>query len=537
MKIVQTLWTGPGLKAGWTHEGYHLMSWALSCLQLRQFYDEVELYTDSLGKHILIDCLGLPYTKVHLTLDEFPYPEYLWALPKIKTYDLQDTPFLHVDGDVYIWEPFDQEKIKADFVCQNIEVEENIPAYYTKIFQNLWPLLEPGQTWPEWIKAVHENNVAVFNAGVFGGNHIPFFKKHAQIVFKFIEDYSSVFPKMKTPANINQIVEQFLSRYLIQQSNLSFSCLILPFRFEEKRGMFFEEPLIDEFGISNQGRTYVHLFGEIKRRPANFRDLARCLQANYPSYFQRVVDHLPDMLSLAKANVKPAPVSTPSTTNFQPNDILQVYPKTIKVCQKLGMEQLRSDINGNLTETELEQIVAEIKDRSYRKMLKNLMAFEKQLNEFKAKIGQTSYYQQLDERLTQVRAPILEQLKHKGANQFQLAVNPGIELAFLHPGWVGNYEAYISDTKQQEPMAAVVLMWDWLAERVLIMKLKPMEYLLIKYWSPQQNTYEKIAKLIQQELWSGYDEELLYQSFVRLIKDNILQVEQKIKVAPPLAAL
>ena len=51
MKIIQTFWTAgqDPLKHGfgWTHPEYNLMSWALSCLSLREHYDEVELYPDS----------------------------------------------------------------------------------------------------------------------------------------------------------------------------------------------------------------------------------------------------------------------------------------------------------------------------------------------------------------------------------------------------------------------------------------------------------------------------------------------------------
>lgn len=38
------------------------MSWALSCLQLKQSYDKVELVTDSEGAELLINKLHLPYT-------------------------------------------------------------------------------------------------------------------------------------------------------------------------------------------------------------------------------------------------------------------------------------------------------------------------------------------------------------------------------------------------------------------------------------------------------------------------------------------
>lgn len=40
------------------------MSWALSCLSLRENYDDVAFYTDSNGYKVLIKLLKLPYTDV-----------------------------------------------------------------------------------------------------------------------------------------------------------------------------------------------------------------------------------------------------------------------------------------------------------------------------------------------------------------------------------------------------------------------------------------------------------------------------------------
>ena len=76
MRIVQTFWSGGKSLLqdgfGWLHPEYNLMSWALSCLSLREHYDEVALYTDSEGKRILIDELHLPYTEVNVVFDDFP---------------------------------------------------------------------------------------------------------------------------------------------------------------------------------------------------------------------------------------------------------------------------------------------------------------------------------------------------------------------------------------------------------------------------------------------------------------------------------
>ncbi len=81
MKIVQTLWIPEGptpiaFGAGWLSPEYHWMSWALSCLLLRQQYADVELYTSETGYELLINQFKLPYTRARdLKLAEEARPE------------------------------------------------------------------------------------------------------------------------------------------------------------------------------------------------------------------------------------------------------------------------------------------------------------------------------------------------------------------------------------------------------------------------------------------------------------------------------
>ena len=139
MKIIHSYWSKPshsknGILAenryngGWLALKYHYMSWALSCLKFKEFYEDVELYTDQEGKELLIDLLNLPSSKVHISLDELNYlPEQMWALPKIFTYSLQTEPFIHADGDVYIWRKFDNHFEQSPLIAQHLE---NSFAYY-----------------------------------------------------------------------------------------------------------------------------------------------------------------------------------------------------------------------------------------------------------------------------------------------------------------------------------------------------------------------------------------------------------------------
>src|ERR1700730_5036463 len=129
MKIIQSFWSKPSREissdksmGGWLEKKNNYMSWALSCLQFRSFYDEVELVTDRYGYDLLINQLELPYTNVKIVLDDLnDFHSDLWALGKIYAYSLQDEPFIHADGDIYIWEKFSDKIENAELVAQNIE--------------------------------------------------------------------------------------------------------------------------------------------------------------------------------------------------------------------------------------------------------------------------------------------------------------------------------------------------------------------------------------------------------------------------------
>ena len=127
MKIVQSFWTAgkdaTNYNFGWLSPLDHYLSWILSCNLLRKQYNHVSLVTDQQGYHILVEELGLPYTEVDTCLDSLvEYKSHLWALAKIKAYSIQREPFIHVDGDVFIWEHYginasNLQNISIDYQC------------------------------------------------------------------------------------------------------------------------------------------------------------------------------------------------------------------------------------------------------------------------------------------------------------------------------------------------------------------------------------------------------------------------------------
>ena len=109
MRAVWSFWSKPfyaGSGWRWREPVHHLLAWGLSLRLARSHYPETVLITDTPGKTLLINQLGLSFTHVSTELDRLQdeYPG-LWALGKLVTYSLQDKPFVHLDTDVFLWRP------------------------------------------------------------------------------------------------------------------------------------------------------------------------------------------------------------------------------------------------------------------------------------------------------------------------------------------------------------------------------------------------------------------------------------------------
>ena len=188
MRIIQTFWTAGQDPLhhpfGWPAAEYNLMSWAMSCISLREHYSDVVLYTDSAGKHLLIDTLRLPYTEVCTVLDDFNCLPQHWALSKIKTYSMQTEPFIHVDGDVFITEPLPGRVMNAPLLAQNREIGT---IYYRHMMDRI--LAHKDIRLPDYIdRGLREESVASYNMGFFGGTGLDFIHRYCREVFRFMEE-------------------------------------------------------------------------------------------------------------------------------------------------------------------------------------------------------------------------------------------------------------------------------------------------------------------------------------------------------------
>lgn len=285
MRIIQSAWSCHQENIltsnfGWLSPEFNLMSWTLSCLQLRQFYPDVVLYCDAVYKELLIDQLQLPYTEVVCTLDHLKaYHKELWALPKIYSYSQQKEPFLHVDGDVFIWKPFETSLMKADLIAQNMEAAT---YYYDDIMNSLKKSLT---YFPKEIEDEQKANnpILAYNAGILGGSDISFFKEYCRKAFEFVENNVQNLSKIEV-TNFNIFFEQYLFYCMAKQKNKEVTVLI-PEIIEDNRYKGFGD--FDKIPYEKQ---YLHLLGNYKRSEFISKQLAARLRNDFPLYYYKIIE-------------------------------------------------------------------------------------------------------------------------------------------------------------------------------------------------------------------------------------------------------
>ncbi|MDR2233476.1 MAG: hypothetical protein LBE56_10180 [Tannerella sp.] len=285
MNFIQTLYIDTGKdpfhdKFGWVSPEYHLMGWAFSCLQLNKIYGNITLYANSPGAQLLIDTLQLPYTDVILAHDNLTliHPA-LWALPKIYTYSLQERPFLHIDGDVFLFSPFDSNFLEGELIAQNVEMEtEN---YYTPSKKGI---MRHFVFFPSCVKKDFESGspIKCCNAGVLGGHNILFFSEYASLAFEYINKNQNKLQNIKVDS-FNVFFEQHLFYALAKEKNIPVNVLFKGI-FDDRGYKYF-----GDFHDVPFNRNYLHLLGDFKRDEYTCIQMTDKLRELYPKYYERIV--------------------------------------------------------------------------------------------------------------------------------------------------------------------------------------------------------------------------------------------------------
>ncbi|XLS28852.1 DUF6734 family protein [Flavobacteriaceae bacterium M23B6Z8] len=282
MKIIQSFWGGQNKSVtnnqGWIDARYNWLSWILSANQLIKHHEQVELYTDTFGYEILITKLQLPYSKVHVVLDELDrYPSDLWALSKIKTYSLQEEPFLHVDGDVFVWQSLGKLFSASNLCAQNLELAT---SYYHQMWQGIKPSLKYISSYLK--DFTHTVPQYACNMGIIGGTNIDFFKEFCKESFEFV-DKNLIENSIPESLNFNIFFEQVLFYNMLEKKKLSIDYLI-PELSKDNEYIGF-----GDFASVPHLKQYLHLLGFYKRNKHVCQQLENYVIRYYPESYARMI--------------------------------------------------------------------------------------------------------------------------------------------------------------------------------------------------------------------------------------------------------
>lgn len=288
MKMIQTFWSGykdPLIDGfGWLSPQYNLMSWTLSCLCLKENYDDVVLYTDSIGYSLFYEYLQLPYKDIIIQYDNLNCHRNLWAYPKLLTYSIQDKPFLHIDGDVYLPNKLPQRIEDGSLVGQNKEIGT---SYYKHMMNEI---MKSSISIPELLlEELKKDSISSYNAGIIGGYDIKFIKEYCKDAFEFIKinnlnniDSSSV------NINLNILFEQILFYCLVSKDKRKVSTLIK----EKVKDNGYSYDRFCNFYSFNKS-DLIHVIGGHKRNERICELLSRTLLHKYPEYYKRIIELFP----------------------------------------------------------------------------------------------------------------------------------------------------------------------------------------------------------------------------------------------------
>ncbi|MES5134382.1 DUF6734 family protein [Prevotella amnii] len=293
MKIIQSFWSKPLLKSdkesyqnrlngGWPNLRYALAATSYSCLTLKKFYEDVELYTDDFGMHLFKDVLQLPYTKFHNVLNDLDMDELFWAYGKIVTYSLQNEPFLHIDNDIFIYNRFPDKIEEAELACQNIEwITPKTTDDYTEALEFL------RQNVPTCPNIIFDTECRqAVNMGLFGGNNIDFIRRYAHSAMEGIKNaVPYILAKKGKTGVFNIIFEQLLLSEMAKKESIPTAYII-----ENNDSSDFSQYINLE--TAQFTVNYTHCVGLIKQCEFICEQMEYRLRSEFPQQYQNILDYL-----------------------------------------------------------------------------------------------------------------------------------------------------------------------------------------------------------------------------------------------------
>ena len=306
MNVVWSFWPKPYKTQGgaaWASEKHHFLAWILTLETARRHYPRTCLYTDDAGARLLIDGLGLEFSEVSTALNALAEsdPDW-WVLGKIYTYGLQTEPFIHLDTDVFLWNPMPERLASAPVISQNPEYfGHDAFSYRPEAMEQALRATGAGWLPEEWYWYRSAGRAQRGDCcGVFGGNCVEFIRYYADVSRRVMEHPANqtAWSRLADKRDHVLLVEQYLLAACVEYQK---SFPTAPYLGVEMRYFFNSmEKAFDRQAAAQLGFT--HLLGGAKKNEDTLARLERRVQHDYPEQYKRC------LAWLGGRNGRPTPV-------------------------------------------------------------------------------------------------------------------------------------------------------------------------------------------------------------------------------------
>jgi hypothetical protein len=275
-------------------EKHHLLAWILSVETARQHYRDTSLFTDAEGAKMLVDGLGLEFDRVSTDLNALDKhdPEW-WSMGKIYAYRAQEKPFVHIDSDVFLWNPLPKRVESAPLFAQNPEYLSEGWYYYP---QDFIAFVKHVNGWvPEeliWYSAQVKGQRGDC-CGIFGGNQVNFIQYYANTAIKLIENKTNFanWPHLTRKSTHMMLVEQYMLAACIEYQRKTPDSHYRHYR--DIRIEYLFDPFPEACNPAKVKEVgYTHLWGDAKRNRNIGDRLEKRVARDYPQLYWRCIEYL-----------------------------------------------------------------------------------------------------------------------------------------------------------------------------------------------------------------------------------------------------
>ncbi|CAG9244922.1 conserved hypothetical protein [Paraburkholderia unamae] len=293
MRAVWSFWSKPylaGRGGVWRAPHHHLLAWALSLRVARAHYPDTALVTDTAGKAILVDHLGLSFSQVSTELDALRDEDAgWWALGKLYAYSVQDAPFVHIDSDVFLWKPLPRNMTDAPVFAQCPELHPPLDTWSPPCDIEA-AFAKHGLSLPvewEWARSFGSEVYREENCGVVGGQDVGFLRHYAHSALRLVRDpaHRRAWCEIPCKDGYNMRVEQMMLAacvdYHRSHPGSPWHGVRIRYLFPDFAGAF------DPARAAQAG--YTHLLGDSKRNAAVAQRLEQRVRGEDRDCYERCV--------------------------------------------------------------------------------------------------------------------------------------------------------------------------------------------------------------------------------------------------------